>query len=484
MFTRRHFLRTLGLGVGAPLLLPSLHSILRAEDPANKPRRFVIFVEGNGLEPTALLSEATKRAITDAGGAAQRYAYTGYKHSSPLLIPSASLSDARGLGALGAQNGLASIEHKSAVAMGLSSNITGGGHSTGYGALSCTRSGAGIPAGITIDAHLAATPAVKQLAPFDAVRLGIEDSNASVGYSACAFDAKKPAPILINPTAAFNVLFGSVAQGEGQQIFKEKSELLDFARSDVDRLLRAFSGSSAERAKLEAYLTSLEQLSERQDAIAGMGPQLSAVKPAEPDMQPLYSSADPFDRLHAQVDMMIASLIGGLTHVGVVTMGTQGFSLDYPALLDLYPEKKMMGGHDMRHGAEHNDPDCLNVLHAVTQRYIGQAARLARALDAVPELGQSGTMLDHTLILYISDNGEKHHSNAAEWPVLLIGGGALGFKTDGRAVVYPKSGEAQNRQVSNLFNSLGHAAGLDLNEFGAEAVSRIAPGPLSELWSA
>jgi hypothetical protein len=41
-----------------------------------------------------------------------------------------------------------------------------------------------------------------------------------------------------------------------------------------------------------------------------------------------------------------------------------------------------------------------------------------------------------------------------------------------------------NRQVSNLFNALGHAAAEDLNTFGGEGIKRIAEGPLSEFWSA
>jgi arylsulfatase A-like enzyme len=88
-------------------------------------------------------------------------------------------------------------------------------------------------------------------------------------------------------------------------------------------------------------------------------------------------------------------------------------------------------------------------------------------------------MLDHTIIVYMSDNGEQHHSRADEWPVLLIGGGALGLKTDGRTVIYPTIGKPGNRQVSNLFNTLGHATGNpSLNEFGGEGSLRIAKGPL------
>ncbi|MFP2958429.1 hypothetical protein ACLEPN_11445 [Myxococcus sp. 1LA] len=59
-----------------------------------------------------------------------------------------------------------------------------------------------------------------------------------------------------------------------------------------------------------------------------------------------------------------------------------------------------------------------------------------------------------------------------------VGGNAPGLKTDGRTVVFPRDGRANNRQVSNLFNSLGHALGdPDLNHFGLEFSTRIAPGP-------
>ena len=91
-------------------------------------------------------------------------------------------------------------------------------------------------------------------------------------------------------------------------------------------------------------------------------------------------------------------------------------------------------------------------------------------------------MLELTAIVFMSDNGDEHHSTGREWPVLVVGGSRLGLKTDGRAVIYPAYDEDTNRQVSNLFNTLGYAAGLELDEFGQEDKTRKAPGPLSELF--
>jgi len=77
----------------------------------------------------------------------------------------------------------------------------------------------------------------------------------------------------------------------------------------------------------------------------------------------------------------------------------------------------------------------------------------------------------------------QHHSTAPEFPVVLIGGKNLGLSTGGRTIVYPgvDSGGSGHRQVSNVWNTLGHLAGEQLDTFGAEGPFRVATGPLHEL---
>lgn len=477
-WTRRQFLQVSALGAGSALFAPFYRSLYAQ---AGGPRRFVIFVEGNGIEPANFLSTATRSAVEAAGGVSLegvRHLYRNYQHDTPVITASSGLTTAPSLGSLG---GLAD---KSAVLLGLSSKITGGGHSTEAGALSSTRSPTGVPSGPTIDHVLSNIEAVRNDAPFQAVRLGVVGDNTRLNYSTCAFGARQPAPITCDPTTAFNSLFGSVAAGAGMQTFSERRQLLDFATADVQRTLGDFPGNSIERQKLERYLESLENMVNRQEKIEQMGPQLTAVKPGEPGDVPLYTSDAPLERLQAQVDMGTAALLGGLTNVVVVALGTGSryFSLNYPSLIDLYPGGDMLGGHDVRHAAEDGAQGYVDLLTAITDRHVELMVSMASSLEATPEAGADGTMLDHTVMLYMSDNGEKHHSQAEEWPMLLIGGGALGFNTDGRSIVYPRRGNDNNRQVSNLFNSLGHAAGSDLNDFGGEGVSRIIEGPLSEIW--
>jgi hypothetical protein len=467
---RRTFLAGLGSALGVGLVAPSLRAFANGTTPC----RFVFFVEGNGTEPITMMSTATRAAIdaaTTADTTGRRWFPTLYQHATPL-VTTGDLGTAPALGALAAGTGTIDLLAKASVTLGLSSTITGGGHTTNTGALSSTRSTAARAGGPTIDAVLAEVPGVRGTAPFDAVRVGIHAGRNALNTSTCAYAAGRPAPVIMDPTLAYTNLFGSVAGTAGQAAFARRGDLLDYALTDVNAAIGAFAGSSAERAKLETYLASLEVVRDRQQALTALAPSLSAVAPVDPATNPLYTSSDPMAHLQAQVELVTAALLGGLTNVAVVATGTGGqFDVAYPSLI------ADIARHQLHHGS--SDPLYRGVIHDVTATHVGFLAAMARTLAATPE--GTGTMLDNTVLVYLSDNGEQHHSKAEEWPVLMIGGQAMGLLNDGRTTVFPGVRHANNRQLSNLFNTLGHAAGLPLDDFGAEGTARKALGPLSEL---
>jgi hypothetical protein len=482
MFTRRNILSSAGLLAAAPLLTGAGLRARGSQRAGEAPRRVVIFLEGNGVRPKCMRDPLTLETLEGIAGKAIG-SNRDYGHDDPVLIPAAPLSDARSLGALAAGQDEISLVERSALVLGLSSTNLGGGHSTNHGALSAAKALGG-PASATIETVLSQIPGVRGNTPFDAVRVGHGASSTPLNYATCAFDKSKPAPILLDPSASFTSLFGSVASGQAGDAFASRKRLLEFGLEDVQRELMEFSGPKAARDKLETYESSLYAMIARNDQIEGMKDALLAVKPPEPgelDPDP-YASGAPLDRFNMQVDIALAAILGGLTNVVVVSMGSGSYywSSQYPTLVDLYPDGKLMGGHDLRHA---DNADAYEVLYELTARYVAGMARVARTLEAQPEEG--GTMLDNTLLLYMPDNGEKHHSNAEEWAMLMMGGDNMGFKTDGRSVTYPKAGHENNRQISNVFNSLLHGAGMPTDDFGhANPESRIAEGPLAELWAA
>ena len=464
MFSRRAMLRGSALGAGATLLSPLLSRLVHADEV---PRRFVFVVEGNCFEPVTCLSGPARAAInatTSSPIDGERWWYRDYAHNAVIDVPSADLQTARSL------EPLRDLASRATVLFGLSSRVVGGGHSAKHGALSSSRTVGGAPGGQTIDSWLASQSELCGDAPFDALRLGV-GTGRPLDFGTCAYARDQPAPMILDPATAYATLFGGAVMGPSRVQFMERGGLLDFAREDVNAALASFRGGSIERAKLEQYLASIEQLRGRHERMVELSSSLTP--PTAPDMNPLYGTDDALDVFAAQMELATAALLGGLTNVCVIGSGTGGdFGLRYGSV-------SSVGRHDMHHGSGRSS-ELLEAVHTVTERQVAEIATLASTLAATPEVG-GGSMLDHTLIVYVSDNGEQHHSTASEFPVLMLGGEAMGRAPGGRTLVYPGIESANHRQLSNLWNTVGHLGGFDLNDFGEEGPTRIAEGPLGEL---
>ncbi len=465
-FPRRSFLHLVQTAAGAALLSPFLSRLAMGQGQPIP--RFVFFVEGNGYEPLMVLSPSTRTAL-DATLAAPigtaRYWPRRYRHTT-VIETAGDLAQASSL------TGLGTLAAKTAVLLGLSSRITGGGHSAYHGVLSSTRTAGVRPSGETIDAHLSKLPRLAGTA-HAAYRVGHISHQyfpgVALDYGTCALGPGVSAPLVLDPAQAFDRLFSPVAS---RAAFDRTGRILDFARTDVQRALAAFPGSSPERVKLEKYLEAVEENIERRRRLdARLTPTMTLpMRPGARFPEDFYPVVD------AQARHIASALEGGLTNVAVLGIGT-GFNFDtfYDA------------GHDPRHDTHHTSESS-----AMARAYIYEQGKkqmdvminLARRLDAVPE--GTGTLLDHTVLVYVGDNGETHHATADEFPVVLMGGSALGLRTGGRTLVYPgldRFGQG-HRQVSNVWNTLGHLAGENLNAFGGEKLgggTRSAEGPLSEL---
>lgn len=493
--SRRALLRGLAGSAGGALLLPLMSKLTHAAPPGTP--RFVFIVEGNCYEPITVLDPQAMTAINKSASTPittnDRWWYSQYGHNTPLVVPSTQFANTIALGAIEA-NGLSS---KTAVLLGLSSRITGGGHSAFHGVLSSTRTVGGLPSGPTIDAALAAVPAVRGSAPYDAVRLGANSNlGTRLNYDTCAYDQNRPAPLIVDPYAAYSTLFGLVGSTAEQASFNQRGNLLSFALDDVKASLAAFGGNSAERAKLETYLASLEEAQLRQAQLLSLRDKLMPIAPESPTTNPLYDQNKANDnntlkRFAGQLQLATAALRGELTHVAVIGCGTGGsFDMTYPTANP--PGNKNITRHNLHHGSA-SDPSYVQTIHDVTKQQIEAIVQhMAIPLENTPDPA-GGTMLDNTVIVFVADNGEQHHATGSEFPVVLMGGGNLGLATGGRTIVYPgvETGGTAHRQISNLWATLGKLAGatpiqvgttkVDFDLFGKEGPGRIAPGPLTEL---
>lgn len=451
---RRGFLKGTTLGAGALVLAPLVGQLeAQAAGTGPKPKRFLFVVEGNGLPPQQVQPVGLKRAKE---GDRDKLIETALKEYdlAKALEPVAAWKD------------------RTTIVQGLSGRVCGGGHSNDFGALGCYAAkggvgNSGMPQAETIDGALA-----KKLGGvFPHVGLGISDRpEHTTIYNISASGKNSPLPTQCHPHLAYGQLFGSVADGTARKEFEAEANLLDFLKDDLKTLQSRVGG--AEKEKLQQHVAAYEAMRSRQGKITAMADTLKANAPKVTDK---YKSEVETDRLDAQFELAAASLIGGLTNVVTIASGAGNpyFSVKFTGLGINFAK------HGIGHGGTFDGMTAEEMGVKIRRYHFDLIARTLKQLEAVKE--GDGTMLDNTLVVYLSDAAEGHHSRCWEWPMVLIGnlGGRL---KAGRYVEYPYYGKKGHKTIGNLYATLLHAADDKREFFGIKDPNLPdLDGPLAEL---
>jgi hypothetical protein len=452
--SRRRLLKGLTLGSSSVLLTPFLQRLVAETAETYTPRRFVFVMEGNGFDPKHAQPQTIDREVGSDG------------HNSAATLQDISLT---GHTLATAMQPLDEFRDRLTIIQGLSGCICGGGHSNSFGALGAYPGHAGA-FGETIDLALTRNlPAI-----FPQVGLGISQNPRDAAiYNVSASARGRKIATQCRPDLAHARLFGSVADNTSAGHFKAQTSLLDFMVDDVKRVQRRLG--SADLEKLDHYLDAFESLRDQQGRLAGNEDRL---RQHLPEVTGRYSSPVETDRLIAHCDLGAAALISGLTNVLTIASGCgePWFNVRFGGLgIEL-------GKHAIGHGGSLNGVPCEDMAIRIRQFHFQQMAHLARRLASVPEAG--GSMLDHTLIVYLSDAAEAHHSTCREWPVVLLGNLERQIKAGDRFLCYPKYGDAGHRTMANLYTTLLNASGNPVRRFGLPdpAIGHLnQDGPLEEL---
>ena len=461
---RRHLLRNASFGAGALTLSPILGQVqAQAAGVTRRAPRFVFVVEGNGLPPQHVMPLGYQFKSVKAGG--------GWVRERATLVDE-SLAEKELAESL---QPVADYQDRITLVHGLSGKISGGGHSNDFGALGAYNCGSGVgnsgaPQGETIDVAIG-----KKLGGiFTHIGVGISDrAEHNIIYNCSAWGKSQPRPTICQPMTAYGTLFGSVAGGSSKAEFNARTNLLDFLRDDVRRLRSQVAAS--ERDKLEAHLKGYEDMRNRQTRLGEIEGTLRRTAPGVTDK---FKSEVESDRLDAQFDIAAAALIGGLTNSLTIASGVGNpfFSVKFTGLgIDI-------GKHSIGHGGGFGGMNADQLKVKIRKFHFQLIHDLMKKLDAVPE--GDGTMLDHTVIVYLSDAAEAHHSRCREWPFVLIPGKHTGIR-GGRYIHFPHYGQQGHREHGNLYTTLLHAAGDGRKYFGVHDAmlkgNAAGDGPLPEL---
>jgi hypothetical protein len=338
-------------------------------------------------------------------------------------------------------------------------------HSAFFGALGGYRGGDGVPpSASTIDYEISKI-LPETLLPHLCVGMdSIENMTTKPTVAnLSASGAGQPIFMHSNPNHLYQMLYGGIATGEIRKQHEARSSLLE----QVEKLATA-KGRSLPTTSQHRYGQFVQGFQD----VNGLREQLSTVsdhlRKFAPTVDERYTRPEFETDWHdALLELSISALTSGITNT--LTIGS-GRGEIFGAWKGIGVEKQ---GHDLGHINQPDNPIWIKIRQYNSRMLV----KIMDALDSIPE--GSGTMMDHTLIVYTSNNADKQHTNGANWPVMLLGNFDGAFKT---GCFTQLSGK---RPINALYTSILRAAGANVDRFNMD--EKLAKkfdshnGPIKEL---
>lgn len=434
--SRRDLLRRLGLGSAVLPFLGNLPSLAAA--PAGPKRRLVIVFSPDGVVRKNFWPAPGPLAAADLPAILQPLAPWCDRlltlHGVNDKVKGDGDRHMRGIGCL-----LTGIEL-------FPGNIQGGGDTP-----------AGWASGLSIDQeirnHLQQRP--ETATRFGTLEFGVLVPQRADTWTRMVYAGpNKPVTPIDDPYEMFRKLYGQSRDRE------HLGSVLDEVRSD---LAKVAAGLPAEdRRILEEHAALVRNF--EQELVGHRETVEHAVPAFEPGVVEQNDQMPKISRM--QIELVVAALAADFARV---------MTLQYTNSVG-QPHMKWLGIDEGQHSLSHephSNAAAQEKLTRINAWYAGEIAHLARRLADTPEPGGSGSLLDHTTILWTNELGEGNSHSLDNIPWVFVGGG-LGFKT-GRALDFP-NGVPHNRLLLSLAHAMGHT---ELTRFGNP--DYCGAGPLSGL---
>ena len=432
--TRRALLRDLGLSAAA---LPFLGSLPALAAPGAKPRqRLVVVFSPDGIVPSTFWPDVPGPLTT-------------FKESLTPLEP---------------------FRDRTLILKGVCDKIRGDGdgHMRGIGCLLTgielfpgnVQGGSDTPAGwssgISIDQELKnflqADPATRTR--LGSLELGVMVPERADTWTRMSYAGpNKPLAPLGDPYQTFQKLYGRV---------KDRALLASVLDDLGEDLKKVRAGVGAEdRLILDEHAALVRDLEKELQAASREGAG-HAVPPLAPGIRRDNDNMPQLSKL--QIDLLVRGFAADQARVATLQYTN---SVGQAKMRWLGVEE---GQHDLSHEPDSNKA-AQEKLTRVNKWYCEQVAYLVKSLSETPEPGGSGSLLDHTTVVWTNELGQGNSHTLDNIPFVLIGGG-LGFRA-GRALQYERL--PHNR----LLLSLAHGFGHHVSAFGNP--NYCAAGPLPGL---
>lgn len=437
---RRSALRRLAAGAGAALGPAAFsgfaHAAASSRASAGGPKRIIFFLQNQGFDPSTCIPAGMKNSGSLAG--------------AKLPEPIAALEPYKGR--LHILNGLHGLH-------------TSPSHSAFFGALGGYRGGDGVPpGGATIDYELSRV-LPETLLPHLCIGMdSMENMNAKPTVAnLSASGAGQPIFMHSNPNHLYEMLYGGISEGEIRRQHEARSGLFD--RMEALAAVKGTSLPAADSQRYGQYVAGFHQINGLRERLADVSDHLRQFAPV---VDARYTAPEFETDWHdALLDLGISALKSGIT--SVLTIGS-GRGEIFGAWKGLGIQEQ---GHNLGHMPQPDNPIWIKIRQYNSRMLV----KLMEQLESVPE--GSGTMMDHTLIVYTSNNADQQHTSGATWPVMLLGNCGGVFKT-GRFTQFDGK-----RPINALYATLLRSAGVTVDRFNMSeklaAKFDSSTGPLNEI---
>ncbi|MBN9122109.1 MAG: DUF1552 domain-containing protein [Planctomycetes bacterium] len=266
---------------------------------------------------------------------------------------------------------------------------------------------------------------------YPSLTLGVGNEGQTLSYTRSG----APIPIERSPRKLFEKLF---VQGKPSEVaarveeIKQGRSTLDFVGDQAKRL--SGSLSTADRARLDQYTTSVRELEQR----------LQSAEEWEHKPKPKTTAKPPEDEKDGREFARQTAIMFDVVKLALETDSTR--------LVSLFIDATTI--HNITHHG--NRPEVLAELRAKEEVQFGALAGFLKVLGEAKE--QDDTLLDRTMVLYGTCMGSANSHSNYNLPVLLAGGG---FK-HGQHLAFDRD---NNYPLTNLFVSMLQRLGIEAREF-------------------
>ena len=362
-------------------------------------------------------------------------------------------------------NALEPYKERLHIINGLHGMHTSPSHSAFFGALGGYRGGDGVPpSASTIDYELSKV-LPQTLLPHLCIGMdSIENMTTKPTIATLsASGAGQPIFMHSNPNHLYQMLYGSISTGDIRLRHEARSNVFNQIES-----LAAAKGNALPQADQQRYGQYVQGFKDVNGLRERLNTASDQLRKFAPEVDSRYTNPEFETDWHdVLLDLGISALTSGITNT--LTIGS-GRGEIFGAWKGLGVDQQ---GHNLGHMTQAGNPIWIKIRQYNSRMLV----RIMEALDSVPE--GSGTMMDHTLIVYTSNNADKQHTNGANWPVMLLGNFDGTFKSGCFTQLDGK------RPINALYATLLRAVGQNCDRFNMN--DKVAnkfdsdTGPIKEL---